>query len=109
MLGSYPRGRWCKSIQRNHTMPHKSLRILISTHLSLGGAPIRTSQAKKKGEFKICELDEQIVNEEMKIQEICAEYPLDFDKLMQAQDQLALVERRKKQLSKIIKELFEEE
>ena len=90
-------------------LPYKKVLQYSKEKIQDALAPIRASQAKKKAELKICELDESIATEEMKIQEICAEHPLDFDKLMKAQDQLALVERRKKQLAKIIKELFEED
>lgn len=90
-------------------LPYKKVLQYSKEKIQDALAPIRAAQARKKAELKICELDEQIANEEMRVQEICAEHPLDFAKLMEAQDKLALVERRKKQLGKIIKELFEEE
>ena len=72
-------------------------------------APLRANQAKKAGELEIAKLEEKIATAENDIQEICVEHPLNFDKLIRAQDELALVERRKKQLEKILKELFDEE
>lgn len=72
-------------------------------------APIRAQQAKKSAELEIAKLEEKIANAESRIHEICAEHPLDFNKLILAQDEVALVHRRKKQLEKIIVELFEEE
>ncbi len=70
-------------------------------------APIRANQAKKSAELKIAQMDESIANAESNIQEVCSEHPLDFDKIIKAQDELALLERRKKQLEKIIVELFD--
>lgn len=72
-------------------------------------APIRANQAKKQAELEIAKLEEKIATAESNIQEICSEHPLDFNKLIAAQDEHALMERRKKQLQKIIKELFETE
>jgi len=72
-------------------------------------APIRANQAKKQAELEIAKLDEKVATTESKIHEICAEHPLDFHKLIESQDELALMERRKKQLSKIIEELFDSE
>ncbi len=70
-------------------------------------APIRANQAKKQGELEVAKMDEKIANAESDIQEICSEHPLNFDKLIKAQDELGLLERRKKQLEKIIVELFD--
>jgi hypothetical protein len=54
-------------------------------------------------------MDEKIATHEAKIQEICVEKDINFDKLISAQDELALMERRKKQFARIIEELFPED
>lgn len=72
-------------------------------------APYRVKETRKKGELKIAELESKLAEEDQKIQEIAANYPLDFDKLANALDERDLVERRIEQLEKIIETLFSEE
>lgn len=72
-------------------------------------APIRALQAKKQAELEIAKLDEKIATTESKIHEVCLEHPLNFDKIIQLQDERALTLRRKKQLEEIIVDLFESE
>jgi hypothetical protein len=66
----------------------------------------RSIEMKHKARHEISKLDVRIAEQENKIQDIGAEYPIDFDKLITAQDELALAERRKKQLAKIVAEMF---
>lgn len=90
-------------------VPYKQILKFSKEKIQDTLAPIRAKQAHKRAELEISKLEENIANQEMKIQEICTEQPLDFTKLMDAQDKLALEERRKKQLEKIINELFVKE
>jgi len=69
----------------------------------------RAQRAKKQAELEICKLEESICSQEQKINELCMEKDLDFKKIIDAQDQLALSERRKKQFVKIINEMFPED
>ncbi len=71
-------------------------------------APVRAHKAKKQAELEIAKMDEQIATKESKIQELCTEKELDFHKIIAAQDELALMERKKKQFGKIIEEMFPE-
>ncbi len=89
--------------------PYKKILKFSKEKVQDALAPIRANQAKKQGELEIAKLEEKIANAESKIHEVCSEHPLNFDKLISAQDDLALMTRRKKQLEKIIKELFEAE
>lgn len=72
-------------------------------------APIRANQAKKQAELEMSKLDEKIATAQTDIQEISSEHPIDFNKLIKSLDELALIERRRKQFEKIIKELFDTE
>lgn len=89
--------------------PYKQILKYSKEKIQESLAPIRAKQAKKGAELEIAKLEEKLASSESAIQEICAEHPLNFDRLISAQDEHALMERRKKQLEKIIKELFEEE
>lgn len=66
----------------------------------------RAMEMKHKAQHEISKLDVRIAEQDNKIQEVGSEYPIDFDKLIKAQDELALAQRRKKQLQKIVVEMF---
>lgn len=51
-------------------------------------------------------MDEKIVTQEANILECCSNKELDFNEIIEAQDTLALIERKKKQFKKIIVEMF---
>jgi L-asparaginase/Glu-tRNA(Gln) amidotransferase subunit D len=71
-------------------------------------APIRAHEMKKKAELEIAKLDGTIAEKEQKIAELASEYPIDYDKLINALDDLELTKRRSTQFSKIIEEMFSE-
>ena len=66
----------------------------------------RAAEMKQKALHEVSKLDVQITEKQAAITELTAKYPLDFDALIRAQDDLALAERRKRQLNDIIVELF---
>jgi hypothetical protein len=72
-------------------------------------APLRAREMKKKAELEMCKLDSTIAEKDQRIQEIAAEYPINFDKLIDAIDELELTHRRKDQFAKIINEMFGDE
>jgi len=68
--------------------------------------PVRVIKAQKQAELKIAELDEKIASKEAYINELCTKDELNFDAIINAQDECALLERKKKQLEILIAELF---
>lgn len=89
--------------------PFKEILKLSKEKIDDTLAPVRANKAKKQAELKIAELDEKIATQEQKVMEICTKKDLDFDALISAQDELALLERRRRQFKKIIEELFPED
>ena len=71
--------------------------------------PVRGKQAKLKGETEMASIEEKILKAEVEIQELCVASPIDYTKLMEKLDDVALLERRMKQLGKIMDELFGDE
>jgi len=69
-------------------------------------APVRATKAKKQAELKVAEMDEKIASQEAKIQEYCTCQDLNFEAILDSLDELALMERRKDQLVKIIDSMF---
>ena len=69
-------------------------------------APLRAIREKKKAELAIAQLEEKIATQQAKIEEMCTADSIDFDKLINFQDELALNERKVKQFKEIISQLF---
>lgn len=69
-------------------------------------APVRAREMRKKAELEQAKIEGKMIEQEATIQELASAYPIDFDKMISAIDQLALLERRKKQFGNIIDEMF---
>lgn len=90
-------------------LKYKDVLILCKDKIKEAMAPLRAREMRKKGELEICKIDSDIAEKEQKIQEYAAEYPINFDKLLDSLDELELVKRRKEQFEKIIEEMFGDE
>ena len=66
----------------------------------------RAAKAKKEAELKIVTIDEQVVTQELKIAELASQTKLDYDKIIDAQDELALLIRRRAQFEELVVQLF---
>jgi hypothetical protein len=71
-------------------------------------APMRARQVKAQAELEMAKLDEKAITLEAEIQELCATKTIDFDKLLNKLDEVALIERRTKQYKRVLSELFPE-
>jgi len=69
-------------------------------------APIRAKTAKAKADLEMAKLEEKLVSQENKIHKLCAESELNFNQIADAIDEYELANRRKKQIEKIINDLF---
>jgi len=68
--------------------------------------PVRVMKAKRRLQFLIADVDERVANQENKIEAMCLEKEIDFNILAILQDELALMERRKRQFARIMEEMF---
>lgn len=68
--------------------------------------PIRVRRARKRAELEMCKLEESIATAEAKIQDACCAEDPDFEKIINLQDDLALLERKQEQYQKILREMF---
>ena len=68
--------------------------------------PIRVSRAKKQAELEMCKLDEKIAVKEASLHEECCKENVDFPRIIEMQDELGLLERKRKQYASIIEEMF---
>jgi hypothetical protein len=90
-------------------MKYKDVLMLAKEKIQEAMAPLRAREMRKKGELEICKLDSIIADKEQYIQEYASRYPIDFDKLLDAIDDLELTQRRKEQFEKILIEMFSDE
>ena len=72
-------------------------------------APAKARSAKKKAELEMCKLDERIASAQAEIHELCTTEDVDFGKIIDKLDDLALMERRKEQYEEILEQMFPEE
>lgn len=71
-------------------------------------APIRAKQMRKAAEMEMLKLEENIVSQEQTIQDLTSKFPIDFNRVIDAIDELELTKRRIDQFRTIISDLFPE-
>ena len=71
--------------------------------------PVKVRSAQKQAELEMCKLDEQIATIEVAITEQCGSDDLNFARIIEMQDDLALLERRKVQYQVILDQMFPDE
>lgn len=86
--------------------PYRKIITMAKEKISEALAPIRAMQVKKQAEIESAKLEEKIITQKVKIEEISSEYPVDFNKLINALDDLAINERKLGQFETILKEMF---
>ena len=86
--------------------PYSEVIKMAKEALDAAKAPFRAMQMKKKAEGEELEIETKIMDLDAKIQDLASAYPIDFNALIDNLDKRALLERRKEQFGKIIKEMF---
>jgi len=66
----------------------------------------QVKKAKKSLESSILDLEEKIADYDIKIEQSKYLYPIDFNRVLDMQDEKALVDRRLKQAQDLLVELF---
>lgn len=69
-------------------------------------APIRAKQVKAQAELEMSKIEAELLEKETEIQELCTENTIDFPKLIDSLDEMALLERRMEQYTEVLKQLF---
>lgn len=88
--------------------PYREILKMAKDKIDESLAPVRAHRAKKQAELEIAKLEEKMATKEAKVHELCSEKEINFEAILNAQDEYALMERRKKQFVKVIEELFPE-
>ena len=89
-------------------MPFKDLIAMSKEKLDEAMAPVRASQVRKQAELEQLKIEADIIDKQTKIQEMCIGKEINFTKLMDALDDVALLERRKEQYNQVLQQLFPE-
>jgi hypothetical protein len=89
--------------------PFKEVLAYTKEKLDEALAPIRERSAKAKAELELAKLEEKMISQESEIHKLCAEKDLDFNRIAEKIDAFELTERRKRQITNIIAELFPQE
>lgn len=89
--------------------PFKELIGMTKEKLNEAMAPIRARQVKAKAELEMSKIDTELLNLETAVQEMCAEKDINLPKLLERLDEVALLERRKKQYGEVLSQLFPDE
>lgn len=86
--------------------PFAELIALSKEKLDEAMAPIRMRQVKSKAELEMSKLDGDLLQAEIRVQEMCAAMDINFPALMDQLDRIGLMERRKKQYTDVLQQLF---
>lgn len=86
--------------------PYKELIGLSKDEVNQRNAPAKIKTQQRKAELKIAELEEKIVSLEESVVNLCSQKELNFDAIVDKQDELALAERRKNQFETALTQLF---
>jgi hypothetical protein len=71
--------------------------------------PVKVNKAKKQAELEMCSLEEQIATTEVSLHDLCSKESVDFPRIIELQDSMALLNRKKKQYTIILEQMFPEE
>jgi len=88
--------------------PFRELIALSKEKLDEAMAPVRAHKVRSVAQLDLAKIDESIVVLESEVQEMCIQKDIDFSSVIKKLDEVALLERKKKQYNKILSELFPE-
>jgi len=86
--------------------PYSELITLTADERERKNVIAKVARQKQRGLLRLAELDEKIASTEDSLTSLCQSIELDFDRIADKQDELALLIRRKKQLKTVIDHLF---
>ena len=69
----------------------------------------KINKQKQRGLLKVAELEEKITSLEETVNNLCSQTELNFEAIVDKQDELALAIRRKEQFTQVINQLFPNE
>ena len=89
--------------------PYADLIKLSPEEREKKNANAKINKQKQRGLLKVAELEEKITSLEETVISLCSQSDLNFEAIVDKQDELALALRRKEQFSNVINQLFPNE
>jgi hypothetical protein len=86
--------------------PYAELLKLTPDEREKKNSTAKLNKQKQRGLLKIAELEEKISTLEETVISLCSQTELNFEAIVDKQDELALALRRKEQFSSVINQLF---
>lgn len=86
--------------------PYKKLLTMAKEAVDATLAPVRANAARKQAELEIARLEERVATLQSELDTECSSRELNFSRIIDKLDEIALAERRKKQFEKIVAEMF---
>ena len=71
--------------------------------------PVKVNRAKKQAELEMCKLDEAIATKAAELHKVCCSEDVNFNNIIELQDEISLLERKRSQYEKILSEMFPED
>jgi len=84
----------------------KEVLLMANEKVEEAKAPFRSREMHKKAELELCRLESVIADREQRINDLSSEYPINFDGMLDALDDLELTKRSKEQFELIINVMF---
>lgn len=88
--------------------PFKELIALSKEKLDEILIPVRVKQLKAQAQVEQAKIEEEILRKETKVTEMMADKEVNFSKLIDALDEISLLELRKEQYGEVISQMFPE-
>lgn len=86
---------------------YKDVLALSKEETENAKAPYRVKEMHKRAELEALEIEAAIAAKESRIHQLCSQYPVDFEDLIDDMNQIALLKRKHDQFTDIITQMFE--
>ena len=70
--------------------------------------PSKVKKARKQAELKACELEESLASKQSNLHKECCKEEVNFDRIVNLQDEIALLQRKITQYQLILEQMFPE-
>lgn len=86
--------------------PFKELIAMSKEKLNEAMAPLRARAVKAQAEMEMTKLESDVIALQSSVQEMCVEKEINFTRLFDKLDEIALLERRLEQYNDVLSQLF---
>ena len=88
-------------------MKYTKLLKMCKEKISESLAPLKANEMHRKADLEIAKLDSEIAQKEFLVSEAKAEYPIDFNKIINAMDEVEFAKLNLERMKEIVEDLFQ--